>query len=179
MAKAYRSIACIQKTHGRNGEVVAVPTHGLPLLLRQGLKVAIVPPALRGSRYHVVQRCQDGEAGQLVQLSGCHTLGEAAALVGKTVLARVADLPEDLALHDADALMGRSVQDASLGFLGTIGGLMRGPANDVWIVDGPYGEVLVPVVESMILSVPDEEDIEVEVPRGLVSGASGEEEGDA
>ncbi|MDO4806263.1 MAG: 16S rRNA processing protein RimM [Coriobacteriales bacterium] len=175
MVKEYRSIARIQKTHGRNGEVVAVPTHGLPLLLQEGLEVAIVPPALRGSRYHVVQRATDGDAGQLVQFGGCHTLAGASELVGKTVLARVSDLPADLVLHDADALCGRIVRDKRLGVLGVIDGLMRGPANDVWIVSGAYGEVLVPVVDSMIRCVPTQGDIEVEIPRGLVPDDAKEE----
>lgn len=171
MVKEYRSIARIQKTHGRNGEVVAVPTHGLPLLLHEGLAVAIVPPALKGSRFHVVKKVADGGAGQLVLFDDVRSLGEASELVGKTVLACVDDLPYDLALHDVDALSGRTVTDVRMGAIGTISGLMRGPANDIWIVQGNRGEVLIPVVDSMIRCVPKEGAIEVELPRGLVPGS--------
>lgn len=176
MVKEYRSIARIQKTHGRNGEVVAVPTHGLPLLLHRGLEVALVPPALKGPRIHVVEKVADKDAGQLVLFGDIHTLGDAAECVGKTILACVEDLPHDLALHDVDALSGRMVTDRRMGAIGTIGGLMRGPANDVWIVQGRYGEILVPVVDSMIRSFPKEGSIEVELPRGLVpNGLEGED----
>lgn len=169
MAVAYRSIARVEKTHGRKGEVVVVPAHGLPLLLRQGLEVVLVPPGLKGPRSHVVRRCSDATGGQLVALSGIDTLNAAAACVGRTVLARVADLPEDLALHDVDALMGREVIDGGMGVLGSIVEVMRGPANDVWVVEGPRGEVLVPVVPHVVPSVPaDNGPIVVDLPKGLV-----------
>ncbi|MBO7673452.1 MAG: 16S rRNA processing protein RimM [Atopobiaceae bacterium] len=168
MAEAYRSIARIQKTHGRNGEVVAVPTHGLPLLLHEGLEVTVVPPELKGPRRHVVSRCVDAPAGQLVAFADVRSLGEASRLVGKTVLARMADLPADVALHDVDALAGRMVRDVRHGPLGAIEEVLRGPANDVWVVRGRYGEVLVPVVEAMIREFDESGDILVDLPDGLV-----------
>lgn len=168
MAEAYRSIARIQKTHGRNGEVVAVPTHGLPLLLRKGLEVALVPPGLKGPRRQVVERCVDASGGQLVAFADVRSLGEAARLVGKTVLARVADLPSDLALHDVDALIGRDVCDKRLGQVGSIVEVMRGPAQDVWVVEGRYGEVLVPVVDAVVREFSPTGGICVDLPRGLV-----------
>jgi 16S rRNA processing protein RimM len=168
LAEAYRSIARIQKTHGRNGEVVAVPTHGLPLLLHEGLEVAIVPPALKGPRRHRVGRCVDAPGGQLVTFEDVRSLGDADALVGKTVLARVADLPTDLALRDVDALIGRDVFDERYGNLGSISEVLRGPAQDVWVISGRYGEVLVPVVDAVVREFPPTGSICVDLPRGLV-----------
>lgn len=167
MSDTYRSIARIEKTHGRKGEVVVVPAHGLPLLLRQGLEVVVVPPRLKGPRRFVVRRCTDSATGQLVALAGIDSLQQASALVGRTILAREADLPKDYALHDVDALLGREVTDVRLGVLGSIEEVMRGPAQDVWVVRGPYGEVLVPVVDEVVLSH-EGDPIEVDLPGGLV-----------
>jgi 16S rRNA processing protein RimM len=171
LAEAYRSIAHVEKTHGRKGEVVAVPAHGLPLLLREGLRVVIVPPRLKGPREFEVLSCNDSANGQLVRLSQVDSIQVASELVGHTVLARIGDLPNDFALHDVSALMGRAIGDERFGDLGTIEEVMRGPANDVWVVEGPYGEVLVPVVDHVVKSVPDERDggpIVVSLPDGLV-----------
>ena len=171
MSEAYRSIAIIQKTHGRNGEVVAVAAHGLPLALREGLCVYPVPPELKGPRRLVVASCSGDASGQLVSFAGVDNLNAASGLVGKTLLARRADLPHELLLRDVDALLGREVQDVRLGSLGTIEEVMRGPANDVWVVRGPYGEVLVPAVDAIVrdLDRPAAQGgVLVEVPNGLV-----------
>lgn len=168
MPDRYRRIARVQKAHGRSGEVVTVPAHGLPLLVRVGLEVAVVPPPLRGSRWHTVSSCaRDGRSGALVALSDVDTISAAEALVGRELLARVADLPDDLALHDAERLVGREVSDERTGERGRIAEVMRGPANDVWVVRGERGELLLPVIDDVVSAVPDEGPIPVWVPAGL------------
>ena len=169
MRDRFRCIARVEKTHGRRGEVVTVPVHGLPSLVREGLEVAVVPPALRGSRWHVVAACAaDGRHGSLVALDGVRDLDAAESLVGRFLLARVSDLPDDLSLHDAGRLVGRTVRDAETGDEGVIDEVMTGPANDVWVVRGERGELLLPVIEQVVSSVPETGAIEVSVPAGLV-----------
>jgi 16S rRNA processing protein RimM len=170
----YRVIARVEKSHGRTGEVVTVAVHGLPPLVREGLEVFVVPPRLKGPRSHVVKRVSDGARGQLVSLSGVNGIDAADGLRGRYLLAREADLPDDVALHDAEALFGRDVSDESLGFLGTIEEVMMGPANDVWVVEGPYGEVLLPVVDEVVRGVPEEGPIPVRIPSGLIDGGVGQ-----
>lgn len=46
----YRVIARVVKAHGKKGEVVTVPVHGLPSLMHEGLSVCVVPPRLKGPR---------------------------------------------------------------------------------------------------------------------------------
>lgn len=148
---------------------MTVPVHGLPPLLREGLRVAAVPPLLKADRWHtVVSVSDDGGSGQLVALSGARDIAAADELVGKTLLANVADLPEDLALHDVDALLGREVVDERHGMLGTIEEILTGVANDVWVIEGPYGEVLVPVVDEVVSAVADAGPIQVRVPDGTI-----------
>ena len=164
MRERYRVIARVEKTHGRRGEVVTVPVHGLPLLVREGLEVAVVPPQLKGSRWHTVTEAGEGDrAGQLVALSGVGTIADAEELVGRCLLARRSDLPDDLELRDAARLVGRRVQDEKNALLGTIDEVMVGPANDVWVIatdDG--GEVLLPVIGQVVSEVPEEGAISVD-----------------
>ena len=168
MRERYRTIARVVKSHGRKGEVVTVSVHGLPSLVRTGLEVAVLPPELAGERWHVVESCSsDDREGQLVSLSGVRDIASAEGLVGKVLLARRSDLPEDLELHDSRALVGREVEGEGIGALGAIAEVMRGPANDVWVVRGPAGETLLPVVDEVVSEVPDQGPIFVRVPAGL------------
>ena len=168
MHERYRSIARVEKTHGKRGEVVTVAAHGLPLVLDVGMEVFPVPPALKGPRSYRVNSCDDGPTGQLVSFSGVETIDAASALVGKELLVREEALPASFALHDVERLVGREVSDQTLGTFGSIDEVLQGAANDVWVVHGPYGEVLVPVVDVFVLSVRNGGPIEVALPAGLV-----------
>lgn len=130
----------------------------------------MVPPALKGPRSYVVRACSEGEPAQLVSFEGLRTLGAADKIVGKTLLASVDDLPDDLAALDRQSLLGRSVHDVRFGRLGLIEEIMVGPTQDVWVVRGEAGEVLIPAVEAIVRELPEEGDIVVELPRGLVEG---------
>lgn len=153
---------------------MAVPAGGLPPLLSEGLQVAVVPPELKGSRWHTVEAVETSGAGQLVALSGVEDIGSARAIAGKSLLAAECDLPADLAAHDPERLMGRAVTDARLGSLGTITDVMLGPANDVWVVTGERGETLVPAVFQIVGEVTyGEAPIEVRLPVGLAPGDDG------
>ena len=47
---------------------------------------------------------------------------------------------------------------------------METPANDVWVIaGGAYGEVLVPVVEDVVLDIPEPVRIRVKVMDGLIN----------
>ncbi len=156
MRERYRCIARVQKSHGKRGEVVAVPVHGLPAVLAEGLDVCVVPPRLKGDRWRTVVSCfGDDREGSLIRLSGVDGIGEAKELVGRYLLARESDLPEDFGLHDAESLIGRSVVDARLGLEGTITEVMRGVANDVWVIDADGDELLLPVIDKVVSEVPE------------------------
>ena len=142
-----------------------VPTHGLPFLMREGLEVCVVPPQLTGPRWRKVRSVANDS---LVTLCGVSTLDEASKLVGKSILVRTDDLPHAWELGDVDALVGREVRDERYGELGRIASVMRTPAHDVWVVEGDYGEVLVPVTEPIVVGWGQDGPLEVNVPRGLV-----------
>lgn len=149
---------------------MTVSVHGLPFVLGIGSEVRPVPPALKGPRVLRVVSCEDGPTGQLVGFDGVDSLGAADALVGKTLLVREADLPDSFELHDVVRLVGREVTDVTRGPLGVIDEVLQGVAQDVWVVRGAAGEVLVPVVEPLVVSIEGDGPIIVDVPHGLVEG---------
>ena len=164
------------KAHGRNGEVVTVSVHGLPPLMREGLRVAVVPPPLKEERWHTVTSVDNGwGAGQLIGLSGVRDIAAAQALVGKLLLACRDDLPEDVALHDVDALMGREVYEEERDLSGTIDEILVGPANDVWGITmrderrGVCETYLIPVIDEVIREVPPTGAVRIRIPEGLES----------
>lgn len=142
------------------------PVRGLPFLLTQGMRVALTPPSLSRDRFCRVRTV--GEGG-CVSFSGIDDIGSAEDIVGCYVLASTSDI--ELGPLDApfDHLMGREVIDARAGVIGQIVEVMETPANDVWVVQGgSFGEVLVPVVEQVVASIPQEGAIPVDLPDGLV-----------
>ena len=145
MRERYRTIARVAKARGRRGEVVTEPVHGLPSLVREGLEVAVLPPELKGPRWRtVVSASGEGRAGRIVALSGVGDVSSAERLVGREVVG------------EGDGRRAR------------IREVMSGPANDVWVLDvDGGGEVLVPVVDEVVSTVPDEGPIPIRVPRGL------------
>ena len=142
---------------------MTVPVNGLPPLLHADMHVALVPPQLKRDRFHTVEEVVDGDTGQLVALSGSRSMTDAESLVGSYVLAPMDELPEEVELMDDSWLEGREVVDERLGSLGTIAEVLRGPANDAWVIQGPQGEVIIPVVEHLLVDVPDEGAIVVSV----------------
>ena len=162
-------IAHVTKTHGRRGELVAEPIRGLPPLLACGLEVALLPPRLRGPRWFRVESVTSGGSAQLVGLEGVRDMAEAESLVGLEVMVRSDDLPDDLYLRAAGLLVGREVEDVRLGHIGRVTDVIQGPAQDVIVVTGDRGEVLLPVVEQIVLDVPDRGPIVVDAPAGSVS----------
>jgi len=67
-------------------------------------------------------------------------------------------------------LEGLEVIDARRGQLGRLVKMFSTAAHDVYVVDGPYGEVLIPAVEAMVTAIDLERGImEVDLPEGLVA----------
>ena len=158
------------KPHGTKGEVVVVALRGLPFLLEEGMRVALTPPALGRERFSTVVE-SDGEyedESALVRFSCAHDLDAASALSGCYVLANDADLDLDPLVAPIDELVGRDVVDERYGALGTITEVILAPANDAWVIDGPYGELIVPVIESVVLDLPETGAVRVAVPGGIV-----------
>lgn len=145
------------------------PVRGLPLVLSEGLSVALTPPALKRDRWCSVECLSTSGDGALVSFSGIDSMSDAEAISGCYVLG----CEDDIELGPLDAsveeLSGRAVVDERYGVLGVVRDILELPANDVWVVDGgAYGEVLIPVVEDVIPAIPESGDIAVRIMDGLI-----------
>ena len=133
------------------------------------MRVALTPPALKRDRFCTVESVAETGDGDLVKFSGIDDLTAAEGISACFVLADAADLELDPLTIAYDDLLGRTVIDDRFGGLGTIAEIMSTPANDVWVVNGGrYGEVLIPVIEQVVLDLPETGDISVHCMDGLI-----------
>ncbi len=130
--------------------------------------------------------------GTSVYIRGDAHVIEAARIQGQTVLLKLEDVADrsqaetlrgaDLEVRTEDALslprgqfywhqvIGLSVKHATtLEDLGTVSDIIETGANDVYVVNGPYGEVLVPAIKDVVKRIaPDEGVMLVEPLPGLL-----------
>ena len=104
-----------------------------------------------------------GKKGWILEIDGLRDRTAAEAHRGAVLLARRAELPslEEEEWYIAD-LVGCSVETESGEELGRLEEVLQLPANDVFVVRGERGEVLLPVIDDVVRSV------EVEVRRVVV-----------
>lgn len=163
-------VARVVKAHGLKGEVSVAPVAGLPFVLREGLEVWFVPPP-EHVRSAKVASIRSGPKGPLVTFDGVSEPAAAHALAGTQVMVRTADVPLDMAEEPFDP-MGLAVVDEMHGHLGEIVDVIETGANDVWVVQGDRGEVLVPVIDDVVLDI---DTTEGEVTVRLLPGLLAEE----
>lgn len=152
---SFAAVGRITRTHGLKGEVSVIVDHGASLDSLMGLEAWIVPPpaSLRTTR---LVSTRPGPKGPLVRLDGVETLDAARELCGREILVRTAELPEGWDEPDESDEVGFEVRDVTRGNLGTIDEVLVTGANDVWVVHGSYGEVLVPVIDDVVIEVDDQ-----------------------
>jgi 16S rRNA processing protein RimM len=153
-SEPFTPIARVVKTHGLKGELAVEPTPGFEFAPPTGLEVWFVPPpvGLRSGRLESIRR---GPRGPLLKVSGIDDIGVAGTVVGTEIIARSVDLPAEM-LQPAEVVedgLGLSVTDVERGLLGEVVEVIVTGANDVWVIDGPFGEVLLPVIDDVIVSV--------------------------
>ena len=150
----FTALARVIKTHGLKGEVAVEPATDVPFLLPVGLEVWFVPPpsTVRAGSIEGVRR---GPKGPLVKVSGIDDIGVAKTLVGSDLIARASDLPDGWGLEPVEALdpVGLRVSETERGYLGEVVELILTGANDVWVLEGPLGEVLIPVIDECVVSI--------------------------
>ena len=148
---------------------MTVPVHSLPSLIAEGMTVVPVPPALKGPRkFLVISVESDDREGSLVTFEDVTTISDAEELVGKTLLVEEDCLPENFGLVNVSLLIGREVLDIEHGSLGEISEVLVGPTQNVWVIVGLFGQVMMPAVDEFIKEAPVEGPITVSIPQGLL-----------
>jgi 16S rRNA processing protein RimM len=166
----FTALARVVKSHGLKGEVAVEPAANLPFVLPVGLEVWFVPPP-SGVRSGHIENVRRGPKGPLVKVSGVDEIGVAQKLVGAEIMVRTEDLPagwDEPVEEEADPV-GLAVNDVERGSLGQVVEVIFTGANDVWVVEGPYGEVLLPVIDQVVLEIDWEaETVQVRLLDGLL-----------
>lgn len=165
----WKTIARVVKTHATSGEAVVSSVHGLPALLTEGMEAALVPPALKVPRFLTVARAAGSDGtSQLVSFEGIGTLSAAKELVGKAILIRADDLPDEVGILDKDALIGARVEDLTRGHLGVIEAVLAGSAQDVFVLRDAGRELLIPVRSEFFEGRSDDGGIILDLPEGSI-----------
>jgi 16S rRNA processing protein RimM len=147
------SVGRVRATHGRRGEVTVTPeardARRFEMLRRVFVEHPDAPPT-----QHRVLRAWQHLGSVVLQLEGLVDLDQAEAMVGRRLLVPESEAvklgPGEYFVHD---LIGLQVVCDSGRELGRLEEVLPGPANDVYVVKGPYGELLVPAIGLVVLDV--------------------------
>ncbi len=156
-------------THGLRGDLKVKVYSDDPEALLTADEVVIEPPG--GQRFVArVSRQLVHKRVVLLRLADYDGIARAAALVGSQVMLPESALPE---LHEDEyywgKLSGSRVVDRRYGDLGLLVRMFTTAAHDTYVVEGAYGEVLIPAVKEFIVAIDlDQQLVEVDLPAGLV-----------
>jgi 16S rRNA processing protein RimM len=147
------SIGRVLAARGVRGELrVAPAARDLSRFARLARVYLEGPAELGGSRTVLSARQHNGCI--LLKLEGIETPEQARALTGREVLVDADDAvalgADEYFVHD---LVGLEVVTDSGRLAGLLEEVLEGPANDVYVVRGPFGELMVPAVGSVVLKV--------------------------
>jgi 16S rRNA processing protein RimM len=167
--QGYLAIGQVVGAHGIRGEVKVTVMTDFPARYRPGAKVYLgterdcIPTEITAVRSH--------KGVMLVKLSTVPDRNLAETLQGQYLL-----IPTDQAMplaeheHYAHDLIGLAVETVAGEALGTLTEILFTGANDVYVVSGPAGEVLLPAIHSVILQVDVAAGkMTVAVPEGLLA----------
>jgi len=148
--------------HGIRGEIKVAPLTDFPQRFEAGSRLWL------DGTPHTVERGRWQNRNVILKLSGIDTRNQAEALHGKDLLAAEATpiAEEDVYyLHD---ILGARVEDAAGQALGELVEVLSTGSNDVYVVRGERGELLLPALDDVILKVDVKaRRIVVEIPDGL------------
>ena len=142
-------VARVNGPHGRDGALNIELLSDLPGRFDVGRELIV-----DGNAVSISEARQTGPSSALVRLEGINNRGQAAALAGKFLSA----LPDESAsLDDGEffhyQLIGMQVRTEDGEELGEIKEILETGSNDVYIVRGPAGEVLIPAVAHVLTDV--------------------------
>lgn len=169
MPVPYRRLGRVLKAHGTDGEVSVAEATDLTVFVSSAEPVWIVPPPASGASAHTVTSVRTGPRGVLVRLSGIDSAADAHDLAGRWLLGAGVERPAESGI---DVLVGMAVRDRARGDLGVVSDVIVTGANDVLVVDdGPFGQVLIPVIDQVMGKVDHSARvIEVVLLDGLIDG---------
>lgn len=173
MGTAFDDLICVGVvigTHGLRGDLKVRPvTDGANSLL-DARTVQMRHPQTGASGDYRPVRVVTHKKWLLLRLKGYEDINRVQSLIGCEVLMPAEDLP-DLAADEFywRQLEGLAVIDRSRGPIGTLEDMFTTAAHDIYVVQGEFGEVLVPAVEQFVVEIDlEKQTMLVDLPEGLV-----------
>lgn len=161
-------IGLVRRAHGIKGEVTVEPVSDIPKRY-EVLEAVLVR---QGNEIHEVGVDSVRWKGNLalVKLDGIDDRTGAEALRGAQIGVRKADVfPVPDGTYYVFDIIGSMVVGRSRGEIGIVDDVLRTPANDVLVVKTGSGEVLIPVVKSVVKCIDlQAKTIEIEEIEGLL-----------
>lgn len=162
-------VADVVGTHGLRGDLKVRAHSGDPSVLLTVAEVMLETPT--GAVMVVpVSRQIPHKGVALLRLKGFASIELAESLVGCKVRIPESALPElDDDEYYWEELSGLQVIDRHYGDLGRLVRMFTTAAHDTYVVEGAYGEVLIPAVKEFVVAIDLEQRVvEVDLPVGLV-----------
>lgn len=163
-------VAELGRAHGIRGEITARLYGVTPEELRELPGLTLRESSESPERPVFIESFRSKQSGWILRLDGVRDRTQAEALRGAELLAAKEVLPElDESEWRVADLEGLDVQLESGESLGRLKEVLLLPANDVIVVRGPRGEVLLPLLEDVVIHVDEEAEVMVvRPPAGLL-----------
>lgn len=159
----------VARAHGNRGHVIVNLDTDFPdERFKVGQTLLVGPEHGAAPRRIVDVRFHQGRP--IIGLEGVETMNDAEALAGAELRMRTADmapLPEGTFRHHE--LIGCEVRDRQDRFVGRVTAIEGPTERSQLVVDGAHGEVLIPLVADICVSVdPAAQRIVIDPPEGLI-----------
>lgn len=150
----YVLVGRVVKPHGLRGEVLIRALTENPDRFAAGAEL-MLGPDLDSAEPVTVEASRNHKGALLVWFEGVGSIEEAESLRDWLIFIDSSELGE---LDDEDAfweheMVGLQVVDAAGRPLGTVAEVFTRPAQDLWSIDTPSGEVLFPAAKQLVVSV--------------------------
>jgi 16S rRNA processing protein RimM len=156
------TVGRIVAAHGVKGEVKVEPLSDFPERFQAGSRLWI-----EGAP-HTVERGRTQRRILVIKLRDVDTRSQAEALQGKELVAAEASRLEGEGLYYLHDILGARVEDQAGEALGSVVEVLSTGSNDVYVVRGERGELLLPALDDVILRVDvASKRIVADVPEGI------------
>ncbi len=161
-------VAKVTGVHGVAGYLKVWSFDGTIDIFRQDQFIQLKTEKGTGTWYQV-QKTTPYKKGILLVLKGVETRDQAETLVRQDIFINRDDLPElEKNTYYWQDLLGLVVIDQNRGNIGKIDSIFSTGAHDVLVVKNKNQETMVPLVESIVLSVNiKDRTIDIDLPEGL------------
>ena len=151
------TIGQIRKPHGLRGNLRAEALSDVPERF-EGLSQVWLELSDGFREARAIDKCTIERRGLLIKFEGIDTPETANRLCGAYIQVPFKDTaPLPVGQFYVFALVGGQVVTENGRDVGQVRDILTMPANDVMVIDGPRGEILIPVIEEVVINIDADE----------------------